>query len=145
MKRLSFFTTLLTITIIFISCGGVIGNIEKYSFTNIDLDSLRGALNNVYIKYPELIKNDSTKYGINNNKNFYYVLNMGDKKIVFLCNIIVYPSPYEKNIELSLTSATVWGQIMRLAPEMGFFEKRKFRKLFEENILPKIKRELKRE
>jgi len=83
------------------SCGGVVGSIEKYPFPNVNPDSLKSALNNVYYKHPELIISDTTMYGKNNEEDFYYVLY-----------------------------------------KMGFLEKRKYRKLFEENILPKIKEEL---
>ena len=144
MKKVSLSIILFVSIFLLYSCGGVVGNIEKYSFPNVNVDSLKEALNRVYIKYPELIKSDTTKYGKNDGDHFYYVLNDSEKRIVFECNVVVYPAPYDKEIDLSLTSATTWGEIMNLAPEMGFFEKRKYRKLFEENILPKIKEELKK-
>ena len=139
MKKLAFILFLFCQTLLFISCGGVIGNIDKYSFSNIDSATLKEALNKVYIKYPELSKLDSTKYGMNNGEDFYYLLNTEGHKTLFLCHVIVYPPPYDKEIDLSLTTATTWGETMNLAPKMGFFEKRRYRNLFEENILPKIK------
>ena len=122
--------------------GGGSGNIEKYSFSNISPDSLKIALNKTYVKYPELIKTDTVKYGSNNGDDFFYVVNSDNEKIVFLCNVVTYSPPYNKDIDLSLTAATIWGQTMQLASQMGFFEKRKFRKIFEEDILPKIKEQL---
>ena len=117
--------------------GGVIGNIEKYPLNGVEPDSLKSALNKVYIKYPELIKTGS-KYGVNDGKDFYYILNTKDEKIVFLCNVVTYDYPSSNEMDLSLTSAVGWGQLMELAPNMSFFEKRKYRKLFEKNILTKI-------
>lgn len=141
MKKIFLFTALFGVILFLYSCdivsGGVIGNIEKYSFNGVEPDSLKSALNKVYIKYPELIKTDS-KYGVNDGEDFYYILNTKDEKIVFLCNIITYDYPSSNEMDLSLTSAVGWGQLMELAPNMGFFEKRKYRKLFERNILPKI-------
>ena len=129
--------------ILLFSCGGVIGNIEKYEFSNVNTETIINALNKVYTKYPEVIKSDTTKYGSNNGEDFYFLLNIEGQKIVFICNVIAYPPPYDKKTDLSLTSAAMWGRTMKLAPKMGFFEKRKYRKLFEENILPKIKEEFK--
>ncbi|HXL57853.1 MAG TPA: hypothetical protein VN958_16440, partial [Chitinophagaceae bacterium] len=93
-------------------------------------------------KYPELKKSDTTMYGLNNGDDFYYILNKDGQKNVFRCNVVIYPAPYDKDIDLSLTAATTWGETMDLATKMGFFEKRKYKRLFEENILPKIKEEL---
>jgi hypothetical protein len=145
MKKISLSIILFAAIFLLYSCGGVIGNIEKYPFPNVNPDSLKAALNKVYIKYPELIKTDTSMYGNNDGEHFYYVLNDNKQKIIFKCNVVVYPAPYDKEIDLSLTSATTWGKIMDIAPEMGFFEKRKYKKLFKKNILPKIKEELKGE
>jgi hypothetical protein len=145
MKKVFLSIVLFGAILLLYSCGGVVGNIEKYSFSDVNPDSLKAALNRIYIKYPELIKSDTTMYGKNNGDDFYYLLNNGKQKNVFQCNIIVYPAPYDKEIDLSLTAATTWGKTMHLAAKMGFFEKRKYRKLFEKNILPIIKEELKGE
>ncbi|GEM_PF-1912331 len=143
MKKV-FYTLLFVTTIILLkACGGSVGNIEKYPFHNVDPDSLKAALNRVYNKYPELIKSDTTMYGKNDGEDFYYILNTEQHKTVFKCNVVIYPAPYEKQIDLSLTSAATWGEIMNLAPKMGFVEKRKYRNLFEKNILPKISEALK--
>lgn len=144
MKIVSFYVGLCA-TILLNACGGVVGNIEKYSFKNVNPDSLKAALNRVYDKYPELIKSDTTMYGKNNGEDFYYLLTDKEQKSVFQCNVISYPEPYDKEVDLSLTAATTWGKVMHLAPKMGSGEKRKYRNLFEKNILPKIKEELKGE
>jgi hypothetical protein len=122
--------------------GGVIGNIEKYEF-KLKEDSLKVILNNLYIKYPELIKTDTTKYGKNDGKNFYFVVKNNGDTTVFNCHVISYPeSPQIKTIDLSLTTAATWGQIMNIAPNIGFWKKRHFRHLFEDKILSKIKEEV---
>jgi hypothetical protein len=131
------------ITLLLYSCGGVIGNIEKYPFPGISKDSLMAAVNKVYSTYPELQKTDTSMYGVSNGNSFYFVLEHEEQRFVFSCSIITYPPPYNNEIDLSLTTATTWGNRMKLAPNMGFFEKRKYRKLFEQFILPKIKQELK--
>src|SRR5206468_4159268 len=120
------------------SCGGVIGNIKKYSFPDIDSTTLNAALIEVYQKYPTLTKN-SKLYGRNNGIDFFYILDDNGNKCVFLCNIIVYPPPDDKGTDLTLTTATTWGKPMYLATKLGFWEKRKYEKLFEKNILPEIK------
>jgi hypothetical protein len=145
MKKIMVFIRIFFLSILFYSCGGTIGNIEKYSFPNVSAGSLKAALNEVYDKYPELIKSDTSMYGNNNGEDFYYVLNNKERKEVFKCNVIAYPTPNEKETDLSLTTATTWGETMHVATKMGFWEKRKYRKLFEENILPKIKEQLKGE
>jgi hypothetical protein len=143
MKKVSLSIVLFAAILLLNSCGEVVGNIEKYPFPNVNPDSLKAALNRIYIKYPELIKSDTTMYGKNDGNDFYYLLDIKEQKNVFLCNVVVYPVPYDKEIDLSLTAATTWGETMELAPKMGFLKKRKYRKLFEKNILTKIKEELK--
>lgn len=51
---------LIVTTILFLvfSCGGVIGNIEKYQFDNISTNELNAALERVYAKHPELVKRE---------------------------------------------------------------------------------------
>ena len=122
------------------SCGGVVGNIEKYEF-QFSGDSVKLALNNVYLKYPYLIKRDTILYGKNDGKDYFFLVKKGQDSIVFLCNVATYEGHADP--DLSLTSAAFWGQMMELAPEMGFWEKRRFRLIFEEEVLPKIKAELK--
>ena len=133
-KQIFFILALLTL----ISCGGVIGNIEKYPFDNFSVSDLKAALNAVYLENPELKKTDTTMYGMNDGKNFYFMLDNGGERYVFVCNVVDYHDP-KYGIDLSLTTATKWGDVMELAPRMSFFEKRNYRKLFEENILPKVK------
>lgn len=143
MKKINLQITLPSIIAIFLySCGGVIGNIEKYPFPGISKDNLIAAINKVYITHPELQKTDTSMYGVSDENRFHFVLDHEDQKFVFSCSIITYQSPYN-SIDLSLTTATTWGNRMKLAPDMGFFEKRKYKKLFEQFILPKIKQELK--
>jgi len=125
-----------------ISCGGVIGNIEKYTLENVTYEEVIKALNRVYSKYPELQKTDTTKYGMNDGEDFYFILNIENKQYVFECHVINHSGGNYGPIELSLTTATEWGQVMELAPKMGFMEKRRYRRLFEDHILPRIREEL---
>lgn len=150
MKKLVLNSIIASIIFFFFSCGGVIGNIQKYEFA-ISPDSLKKVLNSVYIKYPYLMENDSVnKYFNNDGETFYYVFNRKQDTTVFECHIITYDERDTINtynnrytIDLSLTSAVTWGKTMKLATQMSFFEKRRYRQLFEDNILPKIKAELK--
>jgi len=124
------------------SCGGVVGNIEKYPLNNVTYTAVIDALDRVYSKYPELQKTDTTKYGMNDGKNFYFFLDIDNKQFVFNCHVINYSGGNYGSNDLSLTTATEWGQVMDLAPNMGFIEKRRYRRLFEDNILPRIRAEL---
>jgi hypothetical protein len=140
MEKLALNSIITSMIFLFISCGGVIGNIEKYEFTTSQ-DSLKMALNNVYVKYPSLMKNNAAMYGKNDEENFYYVANEKHDTTVFECCVITYES--RNSVDLCLTSAVTWGKTMKLAPTMGFWEKRKYRRLFEREILPKIKEQIK--
>lgn len=133
-KKIIFYFALLTL----FSCGGVTGYIEKYPFDNVSVVDLKAALNNVYLKYPELEKTDTTKYGKNDGEEFYFTLDYEGEEYLFVCNVVDYHDP-KYGVDLSLTTATKWGHVMELAPRMGFFKKRNYRKIFEQNILPKIK------
>jgi hypothetical protein len=133
------------VAFILCSCGGMIGNIEKYSFPKTSPEQLKEALNQVYVEHPNLVKSDTTMYGSNDGENFYFVLNKEQDRIVFRCKVISYPSPNDQETELSLTSATTWGKTMQLASKINFIERRKYRRLFEKHILPKVKKQLKSE
>lgn len=125
------------------SCGGVAGSIEKYSFPNVHEDTLKAGLNRVYVKYPELRKVDTTMYGKNNGNDFYFLLAIKGDKIAFQCNVISYPPPNEDETDLALTTAAHWGETMLLSGKIKTATKEKFKRLFEEHILPKIKEEIK--
>lgn len=123
------------------SCGGVIGNIEKYEYKGISEQKLKGAIMDTYKKYPSFIPKDSSLYLIREEQDsYYFILNIGDEAYVFVCDII--PPDFGVGTELSLTTATKWGELMKLAPKMGFFEELKYQHLFEKNILPKIEAEI---
>lgn len=81
-------------------------------------------------------------YGMNDGNDFYFKVQKEGMDCVFKCHVTNYYDPNYNAVNLSLTSATKWGQIMNIAPKMGFFEKRKYRKIFEETILPKIRDEV---
>jgi len=139
MKKLLGIVFLLIVILFYSSCGGVAGNISKYSFAGVPPGILKDAMFRVYDKYPEVIKSDTTKYGNNDGEEFYYLTTDKQEKIVFKCHVIPPVPPYDTTTELSLTAAAVWGQTMKLAPDISFWEKWKFAKQFEEHILPQIK------
>jgi len=45
-------------------------------------------------------------------------------------------------MKLSLTTAVIFGDTMMFASDMTFWEERKYKKMFEKNILEKLKKEL---
>ena len=56
------FTTLILLIFLTSSCGGVMGNIEKYTFENVSISDLKLAVKNVKLKYPELVLYDKSIY-----------------------------------------------------------------------------------
>jgi hypothetical protein len=122
------------------ACGGVIGNIKKYRFPGVSQEGIKDALNRVYVAHPELQKKDP-RYGVNDGDAFYFILDHEGERFVFECHVI-FNSSY--NNDLSLTTAATWGGLMNFSSDMGFFERRKYRKLFEDYILPEIEKEIKK-
>lgn len=137
----------LFVVILFLySCGGVIGNIEKYRFTYVSMDSLKNAVNRVYIKHPEFKDFDTTKFkqGQSLGDGNYYC-KIRDKKYeyFFKYSYPQYPHPNDTIVEIALTSAAKYGEDLDLAKEIGFFKKRKYQKLFEKYFIEEVKKELK--
>ena len=138
--RQTFFLLLSLVTFL-CSCGGVVGSVEKYEFEDNTLEEIKRATNQVCKKHPELVKPESAPYGQNNGKDeFYFLVHHEKKQYVLKCNII--PGFQDIGPEISLTSATKMGEIMKLASNMSYKEKRLYRTVFEKHILPKIKKEL---
>jgi hypothetical protein len=127
--------------LILLSCGGVVGNIKKYKLNNCTEKHIVLAINELYKYNPELIKNDTLLYGTNDDENYYFKLKHDKFTYIFNCHIVK-----EKNnvpIELSLTGATKYGDVMKLATELTFNEKILYIELFERKIFPKIIQHLK--
>lgn len=122
------------------SCGGVVGNIKKYEYEKCSKDEIVTAINELYEQNPEFIKKDSL-YGVNDSEYFYFVSNFEKSNYVFNCHVV--ESQNGVPVELSLTAAAKYGEIMKLAPKLTFSEKRHYIRIFENNILPKIEKYLK--
>lgn len=148
MKKLSIFLVFFAITSLLCSCGGVIGNIEKYRFTGVSLDSLKAAVAKVYIKHPELKKFDTTKYkeggSTLRDANYYCTVNENNDLFIFEYAYPQYPSPNDTIVEIALTTAAKYGEDLKLAGDIGGFKKKKYRKLFEKYFITEVKTELKK-
>lgn len=123
---------------ILISCGGVVGTLKKYELKTTE-ENLELAIQNVYNQYPTFVKIDTVLYG-NDSNDFFFMLKDNDDTIVFRCNII--PPMAGIGTELSLTSATKYGDVLKVASKISYLNKMKYIRKFEKNILPKIKAEL---
>lgn len=137
MRKL-FFISL--ITTLLVSCGGVVGNIKQYEYKEIESQTLKRAITNAYLNNPELIPEDSVGYGVGKDSSFYFNVDKNNTKYLFMCKII--DSYAGVGTELSLTSAVKVGEIMKFASNLSFFEKRKFKKIFEEEVISKIDKEI---
>ncbi len=120
-------------------CGGVIGNIEIYTFNDISKKCLMESINNCYLKKPELIKSDSSIYGANTNDQFFFISNFSNEKYVF--KISIFTDSFGKTC-MSLDTGTKWGDVMKLESNLSYLEKRKIKKIFENSIFPLIKKEI---
>src|SRR5690554_4544492 len=130
-------THVLIILILFFSCGGVVGTIKKYEFKESTLQDLRSAVENVYKIDPNLRKPDTSLYGENRVNTYYFYLNDKRKMYILKCDLI--DGLQGVGVEVSLTSGTEWGEVLELASNLSFIQKRKYKELFEKYILPKIK------
>src|SRR5689334_12900072 len=140
------------ITILFstclLSCGGVIGNIEKYRFDNVTVDSLKVAVNIVYLRNPEFRDFDSLKYqekkGIGDG-DYYCKIKENKQDYLFKYAFPEYPAPNDTIVEIALTSAAVYGQDLKLARSISVVEKKKFRKMFEMYFISEVRKELRKD
>lgn len=122
------------------SCGGVIGTIKKYEFKGKSIQQLEQAINKTYLKNPDLKKPNSDLYGENAGNSYYFFIKEKNNEYIIKCNLI--KESQGVGVEISLTTGAEWGEIMRLSSNMSFKEKRKFKTLFKEHVLPKLKEEL---
>lgn len=136
---------LIGLTIILCSCGGVIGNIEKYRFPGYTMDEVKNAVQKVYLKHPELRNFDTTKHIDKQSTlldGFYYI-SVEEKEGKFLFKYM-YPAlvPEDSTVEISLASGAIYGEGMKLAKNIGYLKKRKYKKLFEKYFIDEVKKEL---
>jgi hypothetical protein len=149
MKKTSFiFTPIISISILALfSCGGVIGNIEKYRFENTSIESLKNAVQKVYLKNPQLKQFDSLKYEAGNgigDGDYYCKLNKSGQDFIFQYSYPQYPPPNDTISEIALTSAAKYGEPLKLANRISSLEKTEYRNLFEKYFIAQIKKELKK-
>ncbi len=101
--------------IILYSCGGVIGNIKKYRFETTSVDSVKAAVARVYLKHPEYRNFDTTKFqeGKDLGDGSYYCRIKTDDQDYFFCFAYVqYDPPNDTFIEIALTTAAKYGEVM---------------------------------
>ncbi len=145
MKTIYLLTIAAFLSILLCSCGGVIGSIEKYRFQNISLDSLKGGISKVYATHPELKDFDTLKYqqGLSiGDGDYYCTATEKGTKYLFKYAFPKYDSPYDTIVEVSLSSAAPYGQGLNLASKLGFFEKRKYKKLFTQYFIEAVSKEV---
>lgn len=132
--------------IIISSCGGVIGNIEKYRFTNTAFDSLESAVKKVFTENPQLKNFDTTIYkeGIAiGNGDFYCRIKMDDESdYLFQFAYPKYPSPNDTIVEIALTSANKYGSELPLSKKISKTNKEKYKKIFEKYFIQKVHEKL---
>ena len=129
------------------SCGGVIGNIEKYRFDNVTLDSLKSAVSRVYLKNPEFKGFDTLKYEEKQSigdGNYYCKIRINRQEYLFAYAYPQYPSPNDPIVEIALTSAALYGQDLNLARNISVVEKNKLRKIFEKYFIREVRKELRK-
>ncbi|WP_290790912.1 hypothetical protein [Flavihumibacter sp. UBA7668] len=115
MKKNSFIISISLMLIILYSCGGVIGNIKKYRFETTSVDSVKAAVARVYLKHPEYRNFDTTKFqeGKDLGDGSYYCRIKTDDQDYFFCFAYVqYDPPNDTFIEIALTTAAKYGEVM---------------------------------
>ena len=131
---------------LFYSCGGVVGNIEKYRFIGISSTSLKTAVSKVLIKYPDLSILDTIKYQERkkqiNDLGDYCIAIENKDTFIFIYAYPDYGFAPDSIAEIALISAAKVNEPLKLSKDMGFFRKREYRKLFEKFFIEKIKAEL---
>lgn len=147
MKKISLHILLLSLFFLLFSCGGVIGNIEKYRFENISLSTLKAAVSNVNLKHPEFRNFDTSKFkeGVSiGDGNYYCRIKDNNQDYFFKYAYPQYPPPNDTIVEIALTSAAKFGEDLDLARDITVAEKNKYRSLFEKYFIKEIRQELKK-
>jgi hypothetical protein len=147
MKTILISLTLFVVTFLLYSCGGVIGNIEKYRFTNVSIDSLKSAVARVYTNHPEFKNFDSTKFkeGVNiGDANYYCRIKDNHQDYFFKYAYPQYPPPNDTIVEIALTSGARYGADLDLARDISVAEKNKYRSIFEKYFISEVRKELKK-
>ncbi len=147
MKKITLSIAVFIAIFLLYSCGGVIGNMEKYRFTGISLDSLKAMVDKVYLQHPEFRNFDSIKYkeGISIGDGDYYCrIKENGQDYIFQYAYPQYPSPNDTIVEIALTSAANYGGDLKLERDIRYPDKVKYRKFFEKYFIEEIRKELKK-
>lgn len=129
----------LFLLLVFLGCGGVVGNIERYKF-DISKNLLDSRVVELFIKFPELNIPDSSIYKEDSIIKLC-MIHDGNRKIVFgFCLLKYNDNGIEKNdaSEIVLTHAGVYGDILKFDSDLSYFEKYSYKKLFRSQFIEKI-------
>ncbi|HEY4285549.1 MAG TPA: hypothetical protein VGN00_00500 [Puia sp.] len=121
-----------------------IGNIEKYRFSKVSLDSLKLAAQIVTSIHPNLREFDSSKFKEGIDGDFYCTIRDGEQVYIFQYSYPIYPSEDDTVAEIALTSAAKYGEDLNFAGDINFIKKMKYRKLFAKYFITEVKKRLKR-
>src|SRR5690606_33423437 len=113
---------------------------------NVSISDLKLAVKNVKLKYPELALYDKSIYKegkeILNDGDYYCTIEENGNLYLFQFSYPSYPPPNDSIAQIALTSAALYKDDLKLANNIGFFEKIKYRRIFENYFITKIKKEL---
>ena len=138
---------LFTCLFFFPSSCGVIGNIEKYKFINISIDSLKLTVSKVYKTYPEYRNFDTVKYKEGQSigdGDYYCRIRKEGNDYFFVFAYVQYAPPNDTVVDIALTSAATYSENLNFASDIGYFEKARYSEFFEKYFIEEIKKELKK-
>lgn len=128
------------------SCGGTIGNIERYRFKKTTIAELKAIVEKVNSKHPEFRQFDRNKYvegnsGLNDG-NFYCTVDSNGTKYLLIYGYVFYDNPDNPSSEIVLVSAAKYGEPIYLADDISYLKKIQYRKLFETHFIEAIRTEI---
>lgn len=125
---------------LFISgCGGVIGNIDRYTF-DLPKNELDSIVNEIFISNPEMSIPDSSIYKQDNETKLCLIKN-GDKLIVFGFSSMVFNDAgliRNDKSEIALTHVGVYGLNLQVDKNIPYFKKRTYKELFQSQFINKL-------
>jgi hypothetical protein len=133
----------LTILILTISCGQI-GKIKSYEY-DMTKFKLAAIISDYYKAHPELNKGaDTNIYTMNSpgyeQDYFNCYIQTGDDTCMFVFSYLGDSTYWanDKHSEIGLRYACKYGQLLKINSDLGFFEKRKFIKIFEKGFIDKL-------
>jgi hypothetical protein len=126
------------------SCGGVIGNIERYQFNSVSPDSLKKAVMWVRKKHPELNDFDTSTYHDGQSRlmdgEFYCRIRESNKDILL---VFAYPiEGKDSSSQMVLTSGGTYKAGLPLARDISPSNKAYFKHLFKKYFISELERHL---